>query len=146
MADVRSTVTTPIASDFAIGAAVDNVGTPIVVDRVAGTAYILDSTDTVTAIGGGGGGGAPVGASYLTLGLNGVLTAERVMTAGTAILFADTGANGTLTISVNTLDTVPAPVASVQFNQQQALQFRFENRTSDPGAPLAGQTWLRTDL
>lgn len=24
--------------------------------------------------------------------------------------------------------------------------FRFENRTSDPGAPVAGQVWLRTDL
>jgi hypothetical protein len=98
MADVRSTVTTPIASDFAIGAAVDNAGTPIVVDRVAGTAYILDSTDTVTALGGGGG-GAPTNATYLTLSLNGALTNERVLTAGTNIAFVDTGANGTLTVS-----------------------------------------------
>ena len=44
-------------------------------------------------------GGAPVGASYLTLGLNGALTAERVLTAGEGIDFADTGANGTLTIN-----------------------------------------------
>jgi len=78
MADVRSTVTTPIASDFAIGAAVDNVGTPIVVDRVAGTAYILDSTDTVTALTGGG--GAPVGAEYIVGALDGSLTNERLVT------------------------------------------------------------------
>lgn len=97
MADVRSTVTTPIASDFAIGAAVDNAGTPIVIDRVGGAAYFLDSTDTVTAIGGGG--GAPTNASYLTLALNGSLSAERVLTAGSGISFVDTGANGTLTVS-----------------------------------------------
>lgn len=38
------------------------------------------------------------------------------------------------------------PTASVEFAQQQALQFRIENRTSDPGAPAEGQVWLRTDL
>jgi len=45
-----------------------------------------------------------------------------------------------------TLDAVPAPVASVDFVQQQALQFVIENRTSDPGSPVPGQLWLRTDL
>lgn len=43
---------------------------------------------------------APVDASYITLGLNGTLTNERVLTAGDGISFVDTGANGTLTISV----------------------------------------------
>ena len=38
------------------------------------------------------------------------------------------------------------PTASVEFAQQQALQWRFENRRSDPGSPATGQTWLRTDL
>lgn len=38
------------------------------------------------------------------------------------------------------------PTASVEFNQQQALQLRIENRTSDPGSPAIGQIWLRTDL
>jgi len=46
----------------------------------------------------GGSGGSPVNASYLTLSANGVLTNERVLTAGTGITFTDTGANGTLTI------------------------------------------------
>lgn len=47
----------------------------------------------------GGGGGAPTSASYLVLGLDGTLTNERVLTAGTNISFVDTGAGGTLTIS-----------------------------------------------
>ena len=38
-------------------------------------------------------------ATYLTLSLNSDLTDERVLTAGGGIDFADTGANGTLTIS-----------------------------------------------
>lgn len=38
------------------------------------------------------------------------------------------------------------PTGSVNFNGQQALAFRIENRTSDPGSPADGQIWLRTDL
>jgi len=38
------------------------------------------------------------------------------------------------------------PTGSVQFSQQQALQFRVENRTSDPATPAVGELWLRTDL
>lgn len=45
--------------------------------------------------------GAPTGASYLTLGLDAGLSAERVAAAGSGIGFADTGANGTLTIAVD---------------------------------------------
>ena len=44
-------------------------------------------------------GGAPLAVSYLTLANNGVLTGERRMLAGTGIGFADTGANGSLTIA-----------------------------------------------
>ncbi len=38
------------------------------------------------------------------------------------------------------------PTGSVNFNDQQALSFRIENRTSDPGTPTTGQIWIRTDL
>lgn len=47
------------------------------------------------------GSGAPSNASFLTLGLDATLTNERVLTAGTGITFVDTGANGTLTISIS---------------------------------------------
>ena len=139
--NVRQTSGVPVVADFA-----NSNGTPLVIDITSGTGYYLDSSAAVQPLAGGGGGGAPTGATYLTLSLNGSLTAERVLTAGTAITFADTGANGTLTVSVQSLDSVPQPVASVQFNQQQALQFRVENRTSDPASPSTGQIWLRTDL
>jgi hypothetical protein len=50
------------------------------------------------------------------------------------------------TVQAYTLDTFANPVASMDFAQQQSLQFVIENRTSDPGAPATGQIWLRTDL
>lgn len=35
---------------------------------------------------------------------------------------------------------------NIDFNQKQALQLVIENRTSDPGSPVTGQIWFRTDL
>lgn len=64
------------------------------------------------------------------------------------------GDKGDITVSVGgtvwaldlNLATIDAPTASVNFAQQQATQLRIENRTSDPGSPLDGEIWLRTDL
>ena len=44
--------------------------------------------------------GVIITGSYLTLGLNATLTQERVLTAGDSITFTDTGAGGTLTLSL----------------------------------------------
>lgn len=55
-------------------------------------------------------------------------------------------------------DTKPTPVAGVSFLETDTghlydndgatwtLRTRLENRTSDPGSPVDGQMWLRTDL
>ena len=47
----------------------------------------------------GGGGGAPIDATYVTLSLDGTLTDERVLTAGTGVSIVDGGAGGLVTIS-----------------------------------------------
>lgn len=47
-----------------------------------------------------GGSGAPTTASYVVIGGNASLSAERVLTAGTGISIADGGANNTVTVSV----------------------------------------------
>lgn len=44
------------------------------------------------------------------------------------------------------LNQIPPPTGPVNFNQQQAISFVLENRTSDPASPATGQIWLRTDL
>jgi hypothetical protein len=53
---------------------------------------------------------------------------------------------GNATTIAATLDTIPAPVAAVDFNAQQATSFLIENRTDDTGCTQEGRLWLRTDL
>ena len=66
-------------------------GTNITLDPVSGLGDVTITAATPTGL-------APDDASYLTLGLDGDLTNERVLTAGAGIGFTDTGPNGTLTI------------------------------------------------
>ncbi|MCB9839527.1 tail fiber domain-containing protein [Candidatus Nomurabacteria bacterium] len=57
----------------------------------------------------GGSGSAPIAASYITVGLDGSLTNERVLTGGSNISITDGGANGNLTVGlVNNSLTVTA--------------------------------------
>lgn len=48
-----------------------------------------------------GGGGAPTDAQYVTLAVNGTLSAERVLTAGAGITLTDAGAGSTVTLAGN---------------------------------------------
>jgi len=57
-----------------------------------------------------------------------------------------TGVPSTFAPASHALSAHTAAAASVDFGQQQAIAFRIENRTSDPGSPATGQIWLRTDL
>lgn len=70
----------------------------------------------------------------------------RARASHTGTQLAATISNLAATVQAYTLDTFANPVASLDFAQQQTLQFVVENRTSDPGSPVAGQLWLRTDL
>ena len=66
-------------------------GTNITLSPGSGVGDVTVTAATPTGL-------APNDASYLTLGLDGDLTNERVLTAGTGISFTDTGPNGTLTV------------------------------------------------
>jgi hypothetical protein len=72
-------------------------------DTNGGTPTLKTSTSVSPAVWStvGAAGGAPTNASYLTLSLDGTLSNERVLTAGTNISFVDGGANGTLTINAS---------------------------------------------
>lgn len=85
----------------------------------AGTNVTITDTEvggvlevTIAASGGGGGGGAPTTASYVTLGTDGTLTNERVLTAGSNISIVDGGAGSTVTISAS-VPTVPSAASTV---------------------------------
>jgi hypothetical protein len=72
--------------------------------------YMGDGVTAATGLtpinGGGPGGGAPTNASYVVLGLNGSLSAERVLTAGTGIDITDAGANGNVTVALESADNL----------------------------------------
>ena len=74
----------------------------------AGANYILesDASGNLSWIATPGGGTpAPVDAQYVTLALNGTLTNERVLTAGSNISLTDAGANSTVTVAVTGIGT-----------------------------------------
>lgn len=68
-------------------------------DADAGELYICTAVSPVTFTLLTGGSGAPTSASYVVIGANATLTAERVLTAGTGITLTDGGANGNITIA-----------------------------------------------
>lgn len=55
--------------------------------------------DDVADLLAGGGSGAPTNATYVVLSVNGTLTSERVLTAGSGISITDAGAGSTVTIA-----------------------------------------------
>lgn len=91
----------------------------------------------------GGGGGGPHATTHQNNGT------DEISVAGLSGLLADaqTPASHThVAGDLPDLDSLTVPSASVNFNGQQATNFRVENRTSDPGSPTTGQLWLRTDI
>jgi len=64
--------------------------------------------------GGGGGGGAPTDAEYVVMTLDGTLTNERVLTAGTGINISDGGAGGNVTIASTVTGTIEGSIANTQ--------------------------------
>lgn len=111
--------------------------------------------------------GAPSDATYIVQTANAGLSAEQALSSLSTGVVKVTNGTGVLSTAVANTDYAAAthasrhknggadelllhelgePTASVEFSQQQALQFVIENRTSDPVSPVAGQLWLRTDL
>ncbi len=84
-------------------------------------------------------GGAPASSSYLTLGLDAGLSAERVLTAGTGISFTDGGANSTLTVAFDTaaLTGVTPLLASTSTYTAGATQI-FASSVTVEGIRLTG--------
>ena len=68
---------------------------------VAGTNITISPVSGLGDVTINGASGAPTDASYVTLGLNGDLSAERVLTAGSGITLTDGGAGSTLTIAAS---------------------------------------------
>jgi len=94
-------------------------------ELTVGTGLSLSGT-TLSATGGGGS-GAPTGASYVVIGLDNDLTAERVLTAGTGITLSDGGAGGNATLAV-----------SASLSGSHLTNYVNVNRTISTGNGLTG--------
>lgn len=90
-------------------------GTPYL--RALGAIAITTESNGSLIISGSGGGGAasgaPVGGEYVVLTVNGTLTDERVLTAGSGVTVTDGGAGNAVTLAVD--DNVVATVSGTTF-------------------------------
>jgi hypothetical protein len=101
----------------------------------------VDAYGRITLAANGSGGGGVTTATFLTLSLDGTLTNERVLTAGSGLAFVDTGANGTLTVSADAV-----PQASVTNLVSDLAGKVPTTRTISTTAPLSGGGNLSADL
>lgn len=93
----------------------------------------------------GGGGGAPTNASYVVIGLNGTLTAERVLTAGAGISITDGGAGGNVTIAATGGGGANVGTATIDFGSFPGSSHATVVVTGQAGI-VAGsivQAWIR---
>lgn len=65
---------------------------------------------------------------------------------GEQVAHSEVVGGGGTSLHSHKLNQCTAPDGNVDFNQKQALTLVIENRTDDPGTPVDGQIWLRTDL
>ena len=98
-------LTSTVSATDTVTLVLDNTAvTPATYGDATNVAQItIDAQGRITAAAdvaiSGGGGGAPADAQYVTLATDGDLSAERVLTAGTAISLTDAGANGAITVA-----------------------------------------------
>ncbi len=65
---------------------------------------------------------------------------------GTPVAHTDLVGAGVTALHKHTLNSSDPATGPVDFAKNQATALVIENRTSDPGTPVDGQIWLRTDL
>ena len=83
----------------------------------------------------GGGGGAPTGADYVVVALNGSLTHDRQLAAGSQMTLTDAGANSTVT-----LEWSPNPLKMARFWHDGAAAGDFATLVSGTGASVTFNT------
>ena len=92
-------------------------GTPVAMVNPTGAIsgkHIIFPDGTTQATAATAGGGAPTDAQYVTLALDGDLSAERVLAASTGIHIVDGGANGNVTVSVSGSTTSQLGIVQLQ--------------------------------
>lgn len=91
---------------------------------------------------GGGGPAAPSDATYIVVSLDGDLSAERVLAAGDGIAISDGGANGNITVSIDST----VAIADLTDNSGGASPDDTLQSIPDPSDTPADADTLRDDL
>ncbi len=120
-------------------------GTPVAMvnptGAISGQHFIFgDGTTQSTASAGGA--GAPTDAQYVTLALDGDLSAERVLTSSTGIHIVDGGANGNVTVSVSGSTTSQLGIVQLQDSATDGTV----DKAITPNAVYDIQTTLQTNI
>ena len=120
-------------------------GTPVAMvnptGAISGQHFIFgDGTTQSTASAGGA--GAPTDAQYITLALDGDLSAERVLTSSTGIHIVDGGANGNVTVSVSGSTTSQLGIVQLQDSATDGTV----DKAITPNAVYDIQTTLQTNI
>jgi hypothetical protein len=141
--------TLQLKDDIAFGIQDNGTDMPLraILDLI-GASVTDDQTNDRTQVSiGGGAGAAPVNATYLVVSLNGTLTAERVLVAGTGLTSTDGGANGNFTVLIANTAVTPATYGSAtqvgQFTVNQQGQITGASNVSISYPP---SSWNRTYL
>lgn len=102
-----------------------------------GTPLTVNADGSIDVTGGGGGGGAPTDGQYVVMALNGSLTDERVLTAGTGLSLTDAGAGAAATLAMASGNAFPgSPATNARFFRNDlGLEFYYD-----------GTRWLTTQL
>lgn len=122
--------------------ATELAATTVVPGSYANATLAIDADGRVTSANSGSLPG--VGASYLTLGLDSTLTAERVLTAGTGLSFVDGGVNSTLTVNLANTAVTPGAYscADVTVDAQGRLTAAATGACGGAGGAPTGAIYL----
>tara|TARA_R110000824_G_scaffold10866_5_gene47619 strand:- start:12031 stop:14064 length:2034 start_codon:yes stop_codon:yes gene_type:complete len=121
-------------------------GTPVAMvnptGAISGQHFIFGDGTTQSTASAGGGEGAPTDAQYVTLALDGDLSAERVLTSSTGIHIVDGGANGNVTVSVSGSTTSQLGIVQLQDSATDGTI----DKAITPNAVYDIQTTLQTNI